>query len=429
MKPLQIAAQSVLLVFMAVSAVFVSPKTSHGQCIAPAMKWQKPVLVSGSADSINAIYRFQSVTPGVYADVKVLNIVGGATLRTIDDSTYGYSAAWQPIVNTPSVMGAGESYVSFEIKFRDSVNGNSHKYNCYQLSFIDVDGDGQHVKEFVAVKNPSFFTTAPVCVLNISNIAGGIVKAVGPVSNYYNIDTSAWATNINYTFINSNKVNEVRVGSITDSLFVPQERLTCGYFAQLSIPLTVLPVTYTSFTGALDENTVAHLTWTTSSELNNDHFEIERSLDGLSFSFAGTVKASTASGITDRKYNFTDAAAVLKTAKKVYYRIRQIDTDGRATTGSVVVLQPRTSGHSSLLSVYPVPVKSNFTVAFNAERNDAGIFQIKNLFGQKVYEKKVAVAAGQNAIAVSDAANLLPGNYVAVLMIPGADIQIQKFIK
>ena len=114
-----------LLTILLATCSFNSVKAQT--CTSPTMSWKNPVLVSGTALQTNAVYKFQSVTPGVYALVTITGIVGGATLTSIDDLTYGYNAAWQPVVKTPTAQVAGDSYVSFKIEFKDSVNNNNHQ--------------------------------------------------------------------------------------------------------------------------------------------------------------------------------------------------------------------------------------------------------------------------------------------------------------
>ena len=86
------------------------------QCNAPAMTWKNPVLLSGTALQVNSIYKFSEVTQGVYALITIEAFVNGATLTNIDDSIFGYNAAWQPVVKTPATT-LTTSYVDFKIEF------------------------------------------------------------------------------------------------------------------------------------------------------------------------------------------------------------------------------------------------------------------------------------------------------------------------
>jgi hypothetical protein len=64
----------------------------------------------------------------------------------------------------------------------------------------------------------------------------------------------------------------------------------------------------------------AQLAWRTASEKNNDHFDVERSLNGTDFVKVGQVKGQgTTSSATD--YALTDAGIGTKATGVVYYRL------------------------------------------------------------------------------------------------------------
>ncbi|MGI4759176.1 MAG: hypothetical protein ACRYF0_00615 [Janthinobacterium lividum] len=66
-----------------------------------------------------------------------------------------------------------------------------------------------------------------------------------------------------------------------------------------------LPVTLTQFTAQASGRAV-QLAWQTASEVNSDHFVVERSLDGRTFSPLQTVPAAGSSS-TPRTYSTLDA--------------------------------------------------------------------------------------------------------------------------
>jgi fibronectin-binding autotransporter adhesin len=114
-----------------------------------------------------------------------------------------------------------------------------------------------------------------------------------------------------------------------------------------------LPVTWISFIGARDHASV-ELRWVVSQQIDNDRFEVERSLDGKDFYRIGTVKGGGTS-YESVKYTYSDNEAV--NYKKYYYRIKQIDLDGKYDYSKIVVLLP--DGESmQRWFVYPNPVKS-----------------------------------------------------------------------
>ncbi|MEP7322102.1 MAG: hypothetical protein ABI761_09285 [Saprospiraceae bacterium] len=85
--------------------------------------------------------------------------------------------------------------------------------------------------------------------------------------------------------------------------------------------ISFLAIQYSSFYITPDENPVLH--WSTLSELNNSHFTIEHSRDGIQFKEIATVSGH---GITDKKtdYSYTHLNA---NPGINYYKLNQIDID------------------------------------------------------------------------------------------------------
>ena len=120
-----------------------------------------------------------------------------------------------------------------------------------------------------------------------------------------------------------------------------------------------LPVKLTAF-DAQASGTAALCTWATASETNNDHFVVERSLDGTTFAALGTVKGQ-GSTTAAHTYRYLDSEAGRLGATTVYYRLQQVDTDGhtsyspvRAVTfaGRAVALYPTpTAGDAATLDL------------------------------------------------------------------------------
>ena len=67
----------------------------------PSFSFHNPVLISGSAGNVNAVYKFSNVGTGIDAHIKIISLYNGATLNNMDHFTAGYYDAWQPFVNSP----------------------------------------------------------------------------------------------------------------------------------------------------------------------------------------------------------------------------------------------------------------------------------------------------------------------------------------
>lgn len=118
----------------------------------------------------------------------------------------------------------------------------------------------------------------------------------------------------------------------------------------------------------------AQLSWSTASELNNDRFVVERSLDGLTFSAIGTVRGKGTS-TQQSKYSFTDAGAA-RFGALIYYRLKQLDFDGTATFSPVRTVK-FVDAIKVDVSVYPNPSQGNATLDLTGL--PAGNYQVQVL--------------------------------------------------
>lgn len=131
-----------------------------------------------------------------------------------------------------------------------------------------------------------------------------------------------------------------------------------NYGATISIPSTSLPVEFISFTADRLDSRNIQVRWETSSEVNNDHFMVQRSVDGEFFEDIGRVEGA---GTTTQPttYSFLDNSYQ---ANINYYRLKQVDHNGSFHFSNIV--EVRFEGKEDFLAfhVYPSPVKTTLKV-------------------------------------------------------------------
>ncbi|KXX71325.1 T9SS type A sorting domain-containing protein [Flammeovirga sp. SJP92] len=116
---------------------------------------------------------------------------------------------------------------------------------------------------------------------------------------------------------------------------------------------TDLPVELISF-NAFTEETEVKLEWSTASELNNDQFEIQRSIDGKTWSALGIVDGAGNSNIR-LDYEYIDMNPVMNQIS--YYRLIQTDFDGTETIFDPVEVFMQGEEAVADVTVYPNPVQ------------------------------------------------------------------------
>ncbi len=123
-----------------------------------------------------------------------------------------------------------------------------------------------------------------------------------------------------------------------------------------------MPVKMLYFKGHVQEGGTK-LNWSTALEKDNAKFVIERSQDGTKFSKIGEVKGSGNSLIT-MDYSYTDNKPAPGTN---YYRLRQIDLDGKEALSYVVALEVTAVKPSSapIATVYPTIATETISISLN----------------------------------------------------------------
>ena len=149
-----------------------------------------------------------------------------------------------------------------------------------------------------------------------------------------------------------------RQGTNSPALVVDDIQLATAF----PLTTTPLPVTLTQFTAQVQGRGV-QLAWQTASEVNSDHFVVERSLDGRAFSPLQTVPAA-GNSISLRTYAALDAQAQATGATQLYYRLRSVDYDGSSAYSPVqaVTLAPAAGG----LALFPNPSSDGATMLVGA---------------------------------------------------------------
>lgn len=159
----------------------------------------------------------------------------------------------------------------------------------------------------------------------------------------------------------------------------------------VSITDVPLPVTLVSF-NARKAGATSELTWTTNTEINNNFFVIERSADGNMFKPLSNKifsKAISGNSTVSLDYNYTD---VLPVKGDNYYRLLQVDKDGRAKYSQVLRVQ---FGGVNGIRMYPNPVKDNLLITGSLNTNTELQVRVTDVSGRVMLSNKYNKQAGE----------------------------------
>jgi len=180
----------------------------------------------------------------------------------------------------------------------------------------------------------------------------------------------------------------------------------------------VTPITLGVFTASAEGND-AVLNWTTLSESNNSHFEIERSLNGSEFITIDTVDSQVEDGNSEEEliYSHTDKEIGFRTSI-AFYRIKQFDFNGEFSFSPIRVVTFDESIEFNESKLFPNPVNTGSPV---------------NIVGPDITSVRVFTTVGElvelveeNSVPSTsiDTSNLATGYYIALIN----DKEVLKFV-
>lgn len=164
----------------------------------------------------------------------------------------------------------------------------------------------------------------------------------------------------------------------------------------------VLPAKVEQFQGVLNDRSV-NLSWFTPANTQTVKFNVERSFDQQTFAPIGEVNVNGSPALP-AYYQFDDAEVLDHGADRVYYRLQQIDVDGKITLSQIIEMDLQADSDFKY-SVYPNPVVDGVLNIqyFTAELTDIE-FRIYTLSGQLIQRQTLISHQPQNhtRIDVSD---------------------------
>lgn len=100
-----------------------------------------------------------------------------------------------------------------------------------------------------------------------------------------------------------------------------------------------VPVQWLSFEAEAKGRDVS-ISWSTASETNNSHFEVEYSLDAQNWQTAAVVHSKAENGNSNEVLNYNHIDHLDDLVTEIYYRIKQVDFNGDFEYTKPVAVQP-----------------------------------------------------------------------------------------
>lgn len=163
---------------------------------------------------------------------------------------------------------------------------------------------------------------------------------------------------------------------------------------------SALPVELVTFKAEPAQDKV-RLYWETFSEINHDYFSVEKSLDGTSFYELGTIRG-TGDSFNKKSYSYIDPVPV---AGVNYYRLKQVDYDGRQSKSPVVSVK---FSAETACRVFPAFPTDHVTIQFPEKPGAVRTVTLIDSSGRILRQWMVEPGERQQQISTG---GLLPGSY------------------
>jgi hypothetical protein len=188
-------------------------------------------------------------------------------------------------------------------------------------------------------------------------------------------------------------------------------------------PDTDLPVEFSDFKG-WNDNAINVLQWITETELNNERFEIERSIDPRDgFSTIGVVSgAGNSSEVLT--YSFEDATPILGVN---YYRLRQVDFDGTFTYSKIIAIDVK--GLKGAQVFFPNPTLDIVSYQFSTTQKEALNITVMDILGQILAETVYQTNLGINTTKINLTAYPAGTYLIKVQNSAGVTIATERIVK
>jgi carboxypeptidase T len=332
---------------------------------------------------------------------------GGST-KALSESAAGTNYTTQSIRivqynSTFNLTGTTAAYLSFWTRHRAE--------NFRDKLRVEVSTDGTTwvpIAGSTTIKEPGTLDAATINGLpSLTGIRGNWTREIFDLSAY----NGTAALRLRFNFTSDNDASTFQ-GELDDGFYIDNLKVI-----RTTTPLITLGANFLSFNGKLLKDNTVELNWDAVVDQKHRYFEVEKSSDRQNFISIGRIEG------TD-PYKLIDMNPF---AGNNYYRIKEVDADGKEMYSTIIniIYNP------SLLSVslYPNPVIDELNFKIKINRSEKVTVQVSDLSGRIINIIQVNVNNIEREYQINTA-KLSPQVYVLkVINSKNEVLTVQKFMK
>lgn len=176
----------------------------------------------------------------------------------------------------------------------------------------------------------------------------------------------------------------------------------------------VLPINLINFEA---KNTFGNalIQWSTAANSTADYFEIEKSLDGITYNKIASIAATKEAPSNTKEYSYTDS---IRVPTEVYYRLKIIELGGDKSFSPTRKIATDNSQTKTL--IYPNPTSKELSILNQTNIKSA---VLTDYTGKAVYQMNISL--GINVVDLSQ----LPNGLYMLQLISDTEIEHHKIVK
>ncbi len=350
----------------------------------------RSVTIAAGATDIGSV-EFTTTTTPIAATPMTLPALNTTTNYTFANRVVA-SVNWASIGTVPTALNV----LYYSGTNAPSLNAGSTRYNSY-YNIVPTGGTGYN--------------------FGISLLADSAL--LGNVSGMVNTRLARFA-GTTWALLASSNGNGI-TGTMQTTL---NTQNTFGVFTGTDNVNNPLPVQLLQFT-ATQSNQDVLLKWSTAMELNNEGFDIQRSLDSETFETIGFAKGKQNSNSLSQ-YQFNDSKPFeLNKVSRFFYRLKQIDLNGDHAYSNIVEVSDRSE---ETISLYPNPMLDHVNLGIKADHTTTVRIEVYSVQGYQLMRFEKEIEKGYQQFPLHELENMSAGVYLVVVNIDGRSIT-HKLIK
>ncbi len=275
----------------------------------------------------------------------------------------GNSTSYAPIAISNAIGSKGNT---------DSFVASYHGFNSHPLY-----DSTQHENTISRISSMEYWSLTRTGTSNVNVTLSWDNARSGGIPLLNELLVIGWNGTQWMNYGNAATTGNVNTGTIRSLLISDFNVFTLG---SVLGSLAILPISLLDFSADCIENKPV-VKWTTSSEINNNYFEVEQSTNGKDWK---SLKRVVGAGNSNEVNTYSVVGDFLSNSIS-YYRLKSVDFDEKVHFLEVISLMS-CEGKLTKIDVYPNPSKGLVNVSYNGDISKIDRIEVFNLLGEKVID-------------------------------------------